>query len=374
MHSRGEATERGPGLHEIPIDEDQNEKTVHSSGVSVLSFSEDRNRKDKRELNAQEANVLPALTRTKTIQISRPRPRPKPSSAHSHQLFDPVMECLLWDYMREVLIIVMMLVVLMWAALPLYWGSLAPGLSHAPNFKAWVVDFDGGPLGAFVTESVINSTKVGNRHLDWEVKPASQFSSLQDLANQVLEEKAWAAITSKHINPSASSTLYVARAYGDYTYDQTKAVTLYIEQARNENAAGQLITPIATELLDKTLREFNARDIAAYIRAIRAHPDAVETSLESPSALAGAWWKTVNLKPWNAAVASPMTIIGQIYLMLFAFILTVMSHQARQRLEAQLTYRSLVALRIGLPLVAYIPISISYAMLGLFFRAPFDAK
>jgi hypothetical protein len=75
-------------------------------------------------------------------------------------VFDPVMECLLWDYMREVLIIVMMLVVLMWAALPLYWGSLAPGLSHAPNFKAWVVDFDGGPLGAFVTESVINSTKV----------------------------------------------------------------------------------------------------------------------------------------------------------------------------------------------------------------------
>ncbi|CCO35322.1 hypothetical protein BN14_09439 [Rhizoctonia solani AG-1 IB] len=195
MHSRGEATERGPGLHEIPIDEDQTEKTVHSSGVSVLSFSEDRNRKDKRELNAQEANVLPVLTRTKTIQISRPRPRPKPSSAHFHQLFDPVMECLLWDYMREVLIIVMMLVVLMWAALPLYWGSLAPGLSHAPNFKAWVVDFDGGPLGAFVTESVINSTKVGNRHLDWEVKPASQFSSLQDLANQVLEEKAWAAIT-----------------------------------------------------------------------------------------------------------------------------------------------------------------------------------
>ncbi|KAF8712262.1 hypothetical protein RHS03_01284, partial [Rhizoctonia solani] len=364
-------SEKGPYLHEIPIDEDHDGKTTHSSGASVLSFNMDRNRKDKRGLTFREAPVPrpPTLSRTKTIQI--PQSRPKPNHAYLYHLFDPVIEGLLWDYMREVLIVVMMLVVLMWAALPLYWGSLAPGLSHAPNFKAWVVDFDGGPLGALVTESVINSTKVGNRHLDWEVKPASQFSSMQDLAQQVLEEKAWAAIT---INPGASSTLYIARAYGDYTYDQTTAVTLYIEQARNENAVGQLITPIATELLDKTLREFNARDIAAYIRAIRAHPDAVETSLESPSALAGAWWKTINLRPWNAAVASPMTIIGQIYLTLFAFMLTVMSHRARQRLEAQLTYKSLVMLRIGLPLLAYIPISTSYAMLGLFFRAPFDAK
>lgn len=54
----------------------------------------------------------------------------------------------------------MMLVVFMWAALPLYWGSLAAGPKHAPSLKAWVVDFDGGPLGAFVTESVMNSTKV----------------------------------------------------------------------------------------------------------------------------------------------------------------------------------------------------------------------
>ncbi|CAE7145292.1 unnamed protein product [Rhizoctonia solani] len=361
------AIRRGWALYDVSVGADQNEKAVHSSGASVLSFSPGRNRKGKRESGSHESSGFPPLARTETIQPSRPRT----SNAYLHQLFDPIVESLLWDYVREVLIIVMMLVVLMWGALPLYWGSLAPGLSHAPNFKAWVVDLDGGPLGAFVIESVMNSTKIGNRHLDWEVKPASQFSSAQDVANQVVEEKAWAAIT---INPGASSTLYIARAYGDYTYDQTKAVTLYIEQARSENAIGQLIAPIATDLLDKTLRNFNARDIAAYIRAIRAHPDAIETSLESPSALAGAWWKTVNLKPWDAAVAWPMTIVGQIYLTLFAFIITMSSHRARRNLEPHLTYNSLVALRIAIPLAAYIPISTSYAMLGLFFRAPFDAK
>ncbi|KAJ1305782.1 hypothetical protein OPQ81_010512 [Rhizoctonia solani] len=364
---RGLETDKGSTLYEISVGDDRGEKAVHSSGASILSFSPGRNQKEKGDSRARVDGSLPVLSRTETIQT----PRPKAIGVHLHQLCDPIMECLLWDYMREVLIIIMMLVVLMWTALPLYWGSLAPGLSHAPNFKAWVVDFDGGPLGAFVTESIINSTKTGNKHLDWELKSASEFSSVQDVSHQVVEEKVWAAIT---INPGASSTLYIARAYGDYTYDQTKAVTLYIEQARSENAVGQLIAPIATELLDRTLRDFNARDIAAYIRAIRVHPDAVETSLESPSALAGAWWKTVNLRPWNAAVASPMTIVGQIYLTLFAFILTVTSHRAREKLESQLTYKSLVALRIGLPLVAYIPISTSYAMLGLFFRAPFDAK
>lgn len=35
----------------------------------------------------------------------------------------------------------------------------------------------------------------------------------------------------------------------DY-YDPTTAVTLYIEQARNENAVGQLVSPISNQLLD----------------------------------------------------------------------------------------------------------------------------
>ncbi|KAF8606252.1 hypothetical protein BDV93DRAFT_364182 [Ceratobasidium sp. AG-I] len=351
-------------LYEIPL-ESLPEKSAHSSGISVLHYSPDLNRQKSGDDITRTHGELPVLSSAKPPSVEN-------QGRFSHYLFDSQTSHQTWDYAREVLIIVMMLVVFMWAALPLYWGSLAPGPNHAPSLKAWVVDFDGGPMGSFVTESVMNSTKTGTKwHLNWEVRAASEFGSLSELARQILQEKAWAAIV---INPRSSSSLAIARAMGHEYYDPATAVTLYIEQARNENAVGQLVSPISTQLLDNTLRQFNTIDIAAYIRSVRNNPDAIATSLEAPTALAGAWWGTINLRPWNSAVATPMTVVGQIYLTVFTFILTMATFQARRKFESKLTYTSLVSLRIAFPLVAYLPLSLSYALLSLPFHAPFGSK
>ena len=48
--------------------------------------------------------------------------------------------------------------------------------------------------------------------------------------------------------------------------------------------------------------------------------------------------------------------------------------QARRKFESKLTYMSLVSLRIAFPLIAYLPLSLSYALLSLPFHAPFGSK
>lgn len=53
----------------------------------------------------------------------------------------------------------------------------------------------------------------------------------------------------------------------------------------------------------------------------------------------------------------------------------VMAHStARTFVEPFLTYRSYIRVRIFIPLAVYLPLSLSYAMVSLPFKLPFDAK
>lgn len=52
-----------------------------------------------------------------------------------------------------------------------------------------------------------------------------------------------------------------------------------------------------------------------------------------------------------------------------------MAHStARTFVEPFLTYRSYIRVRIFVPLAVYLPLSLSYAMVSLPFKLPFDAK
>ncbi|KAJ1300801.1 hypothetical protein OPQ81_002441 [Rhizoctonia solani] len=236
---------------------------------------------------------------------------------YSHHLLDGPIRPLTWAYAKAMLIAVGLIVLLMWAALPLYWGSLAPGQRHGPSFRTWVVDFDGGELGTFVTESVMNSTLIGTKeHLGWEV---ASPSSLEELTHDIVEEHAWAAIV---VNQGATSALQTARETGDENYDPTSAVTLYIEGARNNNAVGTLIIPLSTGLLEDTMRRFNTKNIPEYLASISSNSSALSEALRTHNvALSGAWWKKIDLRPWNAPIATAMTVVGQIYICVFWYVL-----------------------------------------------------
>ncbi|KAF8687626.1 hypothetical protein RHS03_09907, partial [Rhizoctonia solani] len=288
---------------------------------------------------------------------------------YSHSLFDPRIRSLTWAYIKSMLTSIGLIVLLMWAALPLYWGSLALGQRHGHNFRTWVVNFDGGELGDFVTNSVINSTLISTKeHLGWEI---ASPGSLEELTHHIVAEHVWAAIV---INQGATSALHAARETGNTNYDPTSAVTLYIEKARNNNAVETLVIPISTSLLENTMRQFNAKNIPEYISSISSNSTALSTALRARTAISGVWWNTVDLRPWNAPIATAMTVVGQIYICVFCFILTLASFPLRASLEIHLTNRAAILLRVLFPAIAYIPLSLSFAMLSLPFHAPFDSK
>ncbi|KAF7798861.1 hypothetical protein EIP86_010088 [Pleurotus ostreatoroseus] len=102
------------------------------------------------------------------------------------------------------------------------------------NLNAWIVDFDGGSIGSIVTQAYLNATGP-QEQLSYYTVPASSFPNGEsDVVNAVLNEECWLAVV---ISAGATDRLNAAIANGsDANFNNSAAVTIYAEEARNENS------------------------------------------------------------------------------------------------------------------------------------------
>ncbi|KAF8602433.1 hypothetical protein BDV93DRAFT_524025 [Ceratobasidium sp. AG-I] len=288
----------------------------------------------------------------------------------AHSVFDPKIAHLRRIYTKIVLTTLALTIIIMWICLPVYWGSLARSSTHPPSLKTWVVDRDGGEIGQAVVRGLIATTQTGSKqHLGW-LQIASDY--VEDVGAAIVDEQAWGAVV---INPGASAKLAAARASGDPSYDPMSAVTFYYAQARNEQATGSYVSPLTIAALTQIMQNYNAKSASTYISSVSRNATALQALTAAPQTItAGAWWTTENLRPYNAPVATALTLVGQIYLCIFAFIMALTNDFARGILGPFLRLRSYLQLRILVPLALYFPLSLSFVMISLPFHAPFGAK
>ncbi|KAF8602424.1 hypothetical protein BDV93DRAFT_444098 [Ceratobasidium sp. AG-I] len=287
----------------------------------------------------------------------------------AHTVFDPKIAHLRKIYTKIMVMTLVLTIVMMWICLPVYWGSLARSATHAPSLKTWVIDRDGGEIGQAVVQGLIATTQSGTKqHLGWRQISADQ---VEDVGAAVVDEQAWGAVV---INAGASASLAAARASGNASYNPMSAITFFYAQARNEQATGSYVSPLTSAALTQVLQQFNAKSAATYITSVAGNATALQALAAAPQTLTGAWWTTVNLRPYNAPVATALTLVGQIYLCIFAFIMTMTNDAARGILGPFLRLRSYLWLRILVPLALYLPLSLAFAMVSLPFHAPFGAK
>jgi hypothetical protein len=85
-------------------------------------------------------------------------------------------------------------------------------------------------------------------------------------------------------------------------------------------------------------------------------------------------WTTVNLRPYTAPVATAVTLVGQIFIIIFTFMAAMANATARGLVQKHLCFSSYVTLRIVVPLIIYFPLCLSYALVNLAFNLPFGAR
>jgi Protein of unknown function (DUF3533) len=171
--------------------------------------------------------------------------------------------------------------------------------------------------------------------LGWQQIDAAQFTADGDIVNAIVDERTWIAVVGASnlppevlllesnepllVEPNASNNLALARQTGDVSYNASKAISVYYAQGRNEIAVGSYILPIVQPLLGRILGEFNPKSVAEYIGTNSGNATALQLLGRAPQTLSQPIWYTLfNVRPYTAQVASAITLVGHIYVIIFS--------------------------------------------------------
>lgn len=114
------------------------------------------------------------------------------------------------------------------------------------------------------------------------------------------------------VSPNASFSLLQARSSGNAAYDPTSGITLYYASARNQITVNSHVVPSILATINPILSEVAIKQLAAFLR--NANSTAVSAASACPQCLAAPFiLKSVDLVPFDSAVASGSTMVGLIF-------------------------------------------------------------
>ncbi|KAK7462780.1 hypothetical protein VKT23_007364 [Stygiomarasmius scandens] len=260
-----------------------------------------------------------------------------------------------------------MLVIAMFSIFSIYWGALWKSPAH--NLQGWVVDFDQSTIGTSVVQALVASSS--SSKITWKEMPASEFTGgPSEVAGRVAEEKAWVAVV---VNANATSRLNAATASADSSYNGTSAITVYASEARNENAFRSIIRPIVQGILATIGENFAIQ----FAKQLSSSSNLSTLLSNAPQIITQPVSYTLdNLHPFNVPVATAITFVGLIYLLILSFFIVNVSLSARQvsGLEQHLSTGALIRLRLISTILAYFFISLFYSLLSKAFQVDFSRK
>ncbi|KAJ7453002.1 hypothetical protein B0H11DRAFT_2176500 [Mycena galericulata] len=262
---------------------------------------------------------------------------------------------------------VMGLTLVIFGVCSIYWGSVWSSPGH--TLPGWIVDFDGGFVGQGVAQA-LSAIPPGTLGIVWEVVPASQFpSGVAQLEDAIVREDTWYGFS---INAGASANLSAAIASADATYNSSTALTFIGSEARNENIYPIHLRIIIAEL--ESICQSFALQIAKNISSSSNVATILSTAPQIITRPIG--YTTTNLRPFDVPVASAVTFVGLIYLLILSFFIVAVTSSARlaSGLETRLALGSLIRLRLVTSFIVYFWIALCYTLLSRAFQLPFNRQ
>ncbi|KAJ6553031.1 hypothetical protein B0H19DRAFT_950003 [Mycena capillaripes] len=259
------------------------------------------------------------------------------------------------------------LAIAIFAFFSIYWGSLWKTPAH--TLPGWIVDFDGGQVGQNVAQA-LSAIPPGSSGISWSIIPASQFpGGVIQLEDAITRENTWYGLA---INAGASANLTAAISAADATFNSSTAVTFIGAEARNEMIYRVHIRIITTQL--ETISQSLALQIAKNVSSLPNIGTLLSTAPQIVTRPVG--YSVHNLHPFDVPVASAVTFVGLIYLLILSFFIVMISSGAREaaQLDTRLGLRSLITVRLLTSVAAYFFIALFYTLLSRAFQLPFDRK
>ncbi|KAF9460692.1 hypothetical protein BDZ94DRAFT_1169136 [Collybia nuda] len=259
-----------------------------------------------------------------------------------------------------------LIIVVMFAVFSIYWGALSS--VPARGLQGWIVDFDGGRVGQAITREL---SGLSTPAVSWKVRSSQDFPhGTRDLVHAILEEHCWIAVAT---NPGSTLKLDAAlKGVIDPPYNASHAITVYGIEARNENAFRTLIRPNVEMPLQKVTHDFATQ----LIRELASNSTDTLSSINPEMLVRPIYFTVNNLRPFDIPLATAVTYVGLIYILILSFYVVNSTLLARTAsgLERRLTLSSLIRIRVITPVIIYFVLSCFYSIVTLAFKLPFDRK
>ncbi|KDQ49517.1 hypothetical protein JAAARDRAFT_42844 [Jaapia argillacea MUCL 33604] len=334
--------------------------------MSATDSEHDMSHLASEDANVKDSRFNPTVINAKADALGTDAP-------FSHSFFDkdPESTQARAAYLKTLVGGIVAITLIIWVALPIYWGALWKPTTGVHNMNGWVVDFDGGQIGGAVSQ-VFRSVSGPKTFMSFQSIPASNFpNGPSDVAAAILNEKAWLGIV---INSGATTALTSAVLSANSSYSGSSAITVYAVEARNENAFRVIMEPLITGVLQSFSQKFAVQFAQTQLVPHNVNFTALLTS--APTIVTQPVYYTIdNLRPFDVPVASAVDFVGLIYLLILSFFTTMILNSAytiASGLDRRLTLSSFIKLRILGPIAAYFILSLSYALVSVAFKVPFN--
>lgn len=209
-------------------------------------------------------------------------------------------------------------------------------------------------------------------HLTWTEIDAARYPTRASIEQAVaVDFDTWILV---EILANATAALESARNAGQASWDPTQVVTVAYAEARNQIAIDGPILGSVRGVLTPVLARISAASAASWLAANSGNAAAItRAATQAPQTIAPAVGMTMlNTRPFDEPLALAPTFVGLIYLMIIAFNVTMGNFGMRQGLARKLKLSSYIAMRLIVPLVAYVWLSLMFSMINLPFKLDFS--
>ncbi|GAA6016146.1 hypothetical protein JCM10207_004459 [Rhodosporidiobolus poonsookiae] len=276
-----------------------------------------------------------------------------------------------------------LMTVAIWALLSIFWGSTYLLEHYFPNIKVYIYDFDSTAsspalLGPTVVQSLLAT--VGKRPYLSFINRDPTGKTVADVAQEVIEERAWGAIV---VNANATSAFQAAMAGTggllDGQYSPEGAVAIMTASSRWFQVTLEYLIPFLEKFLQTPVLEANHQAAASFLSTATPATFSALSQTQRAALSTPFSYRSVDLRPIHDdqwAGAAPLEA-GLIYYIIFAFHLTLFLffarmpfQQAMKKKNVSLTWVSLCGLRLAPCWVAYFFFSLWYSLINKAFLLP----
>ncbi|KAJ2609621.1 hypothetical protein EV177_004374 [Coemansia sp. RSA 1804] len=248
---------------------------------------------------------------------------------------------------------------MIWSGLSLFFGGVYRRSVHADNLDLYVIDLDGGSVGANVTQTVMNMERSPSLP-NWLVMDG--IATLED-AKAWVHDKGWGALV---INANTTDHLQEALTKGS-AYDPSKAITLIESSGKHIVAEMLFVKTALSTAASQACLQYAVNQVDMY-QTLNSAEDQTQTNFAA--LLNPLSYTTIDVSPEGFVLAPVMMTFGYLTCLLCTIGVLILWRLTTYAFFVKVRYRDLVLMWYFLLLCHSLIISMYVSFAILAFRGP----